>query len=302
MIYLYSGENDFAITEKLRAVSEAFKKKYSDASVERIDGSEISTAELSAKLTSIDMFTSRKLLVLTDMGKKKNTWDTLAQSLALVPDSTEVVIIEAKPDGRLNATREIKKVAKTTEFKLLARHELEQWTRQTVQELKLEIKNDALRLLIEFCESNQWQIMHELKKLSLITKVITSGIIVQYVEPSPGTDVFRVLEFAINKDLDVLNAALDILRQKEDVNKFLGLLTSQIFTLTALKNSPEQASVARDMGLAPFLVSKQTGLARAITPNQLNKLVASMAEIDGRVKLGEDGWLLIKLALNRLFG
>jgi len=301
MIYLYSGENDFAVTEKVRRVSEAFKKKYSDSSLERIDGCEITTTELAAKLTSVDMFTPRKLILLTNMSQKKLIWETLAQSLPLVPSSTEIVIVEPKPDGRLNSTKNIRGAAKTTEFKPLSRHELEQWARKTIQELKLEIKNDALKLLLEFCEYNQWGILHELEKLSHISKVITSDLISKYVQPNLETDVFRILEFAINQNFDEFNLALDTLKKREDVNKFLGLISSQIFTLVAIKNSPDKTTLPRDLGLAPFLVFKQKDLAGKISDDQLNSLVSSLAEIDGRIKLGEDGWLLIKLVLNQLF-
>ena len=300
MIYLYSGENDFAITEKVRLVSETFIKKYSDSSLERINGSETTPAELSAKLTSIDMFTPRKLLVLTSMSKKRPVWDALAQSLRLVPDSTEVVIIEPKPDNRLSSTKEIKKAAKTTEFRLLKPRELEQWARETVQSLGLEAKSDGLELLLEFCEYDQWGIQHELKKLSCVAKTVTSDLIYQYVHPSLSADVFRVLELAIDQDYDRLNSSLDVLRQKESLNKFLGLLASQVFTLVSIKNSGAKDVVTRDMGLAPFLVSKQQSLVDKITEDQLNKLLTQLAEIDGRSKLGDDGWLLVKLTLNQL--
>jgi DNA polymerase III delta subunit len=301
MIYLYSGENDFAIAEKVRLVSSAFKKRYSDASLERIDGSEIAPADLAAKLTSIDMFTPRKLLVLTNIGKKKTNWDTLAQSLPLVADSTEIVIIEPKPDGRLTTTKEIKKLATQTEFKALKPYELEQWTKKTAQELKLEVKGDAVKLLAEFCEYNQWEILHALEKLVHVTKVITTDVVKKYIQPNLEADIFTVLELAINQNLDELGVAIARLSQKEDINKFMGLLASQVFTLAAIKNSSNDSEIARDFGLAPFLVTKSKSLANKVSDDKLKELVAKLAEIDGRVKLGEDGWLLIKLTFNQLF-
>ena len=299
MVYLYCGENSFAIAQKVELVSKAFKEKFSDASLERVDGTETTPTALMGKLTSIDMLAPRKLLILTNMSKRKDTWNGLAKSLPLVPDSTEVVIIESKPDGRLSATKEIRRIARPTEFNLLKANEIERWTGEAVQRLGLEIKRDALKSLVESCEHDQWKIRHELEKLSLVTKSITNELINKYIQPNLDADIFQILELSIDQNFDELNLALDTLRQREDVNKFLGLLTSQVFALVAIKNAPKNANTSRDLGLAPFLVSKQQGLARKITDEQLVSFVANLAEVDGRIKLGEDGWLLIKLVLNQ---
>jgi DNA polymerase-3 subunit delta len=300
MIYLYAGENDFAVYEKVRLVCRAFQDKYSSGAIERLDGSEITSASLAAKLTSIDMFAPRKLVVLSNTGKKRGTWEALAQILPLVPDSTELVVVESKLDGRLSATKEIKKLAKTTEFKPLKPYEIEQWTRESAQKMHREIRSDAVKLLVEYCEYDQWAILHELEKLSRITKVISLDIVQRYVQPNLEVDIFQVLELAIGQNLTEVDKILTILQRKEDVNKFIGLLASQVFTLVSIKNS-EGANVVRDIGLAPFLVTKQRALAAKISLEKLDELVARLADIDGRIKLGEDGWLLLKITFNHLF-
>ena len=302
MIYLYTGENSFALAEKINLVSRSFKNKYSDTSLERIDGGDITATELQARLTSVDMFTPRKLLVITGAAHEKTIWDALAKSLPLVPNSTEVVIVEPKLDARLNSTKEIKRLATITEFKPLKPYELDQWVKKTSQRLGLELKGDAHKLIIDSCGGNQWEISHELEDLSHVTRAVTDGVVHKYIQPSPETNAFQILELAVDRDLSGLNLAIDILSQKEDINKFLGLITSQVFALAAIKNQPDATNnAARDMGLAPFMLVKQQGLANKLTADQLNSLISNIAKIDGRVKLGDDGWALIRVTLNQLF-
>jgi DNA polymerase-3 subunit delta len=302
MIYLYTGENDYAVSEKVRAVCESFRKKYAECSVERIDGEETDAAGVMAKLTGVDMFTPRKLLVLTGMGKRRATWEGLARSLGLVADSTEVVIVEPKPDGRLTATKEIRKAATVTEFKALKAPEVERWARGLAQEMGLEMKGGAVRILAEYCGWGQWEMRHEMEKLRCLGRVMTEEMVRKYVRADLGADVFTVLELAVNGRMAEVNAALEILRVKEDVNKFLGLIGSQIFNLAAVKTAPEGAAVAREVGVAPWLIGGIQRLAGKITEEKLGELTARMAEVDGRVKLGEDGWVLVRAVLNRIFG
>jgi DNA polymerase III delta subunit len=180
-------------------------------------------------------------------------------------------------------------------------HELKYWTGTIAQNISVEIDGNAAALLIEFCEYNQWNILHEIHKLSHIATVITVDIIKQYVQPNLEADIFTVLELAVSQNFYALNQAIDALKHKEDISKFLGLLASQVFTLAAIKNSNKNNNIARDMSLAPFLVVKQQSLACKITDHQLSGLIKRLAELDGRVKLGEDGWLLIMLTFNKLF-
>jgi DNA polymerase III delta subunit len=165
----------------------------------------------------------------------------------------------------------------------------------------LEIKSNTCKLIIESCDGSQWEILHELENLSRITKVITDDVVKKYLQPNLDADVFNVLQLALNRDTKQLNMALDTLSRKEDINKFFGLLSSQVFTLTAIKNSLNQKGSASDLNIAPFLLIKQRDLADKITDIQLANLLKRLAEIDGQIKLGKNGWLLVKVAFNQIF-
>jgi DNA polymerase-3 subunit delta len=302
MIYLYCGENDFALAEKLATVKQAFVEKYGATAVERLDGGEIDDNNLVGKMVNIDMFTPRKLLIISNAGKKPTTWEKLAHNLARVPDSTEVILIEKKPDGRLNSTKTIKKIAKTTEFKALKPWEVVGWTKTELQRQKMEVKRGAVDELALVCGYDQWRLRSEIKKLSALTQVLTSDIVKKYVEAEVAADAFKVLELAFRQDREAMNAELANLRHKESAERFLGLLAGQIFALAAIKNADgrSQTEVARAVGVHPFVMQKIAGSAQKTSQESVREMAQGVANIDAKMKMGVDGWDLLTTLLNKL--
>lgn len=299
MIYLYTGENDYEIAEKVRAVKEAFAKKYGAETIERIDGAETAAENLVAKLVNIDLFATRKLLVISGAAKKAGTWEKVATALPRVPDTTEVVLMEPKIDGRLSATKLVKKIAKCTEFKLLKGRDMIDWAKKELQKQGVEATGRAVEKLVTVCGGSQWRVASEIRKLSSVAKVLSEDLIDRYVENDTLGDVFKVLELAFAGDVKEMNEELARVRERESAEMFLGLLASQLFTLVGIKNSKGR-DVSRELGIHPFVVQKLRRVADDVSDKVLKELVRQVAEVDGKMKLGSDGWRLLYTILNEL--
>lgn len=299
MIYLYTGENDYEIAERVRAVRTAFTKKYSAESIERIDGAEVPAEDLVAKLVNMDLFATRKLLVISGTAKKTGTWEKVATTLSRVPDTTEVVLIEPKPDGRLSATRLVKKIAKWTEFKPIKGRDIVNWARKKLQEQGMKATGMVVEKLVMVCGENQWRVASEIKKLSAITKVLSEDLVDRYVKSDTSGDVFKMLELAFAGNADKMNEEIARVRERESAEMFLGLLAGQLFALVGIKNS-EGRDVPRELGIHPFVAQKLRRVADGVSDEALSRLAQEVAEVDGKMKLGSDGWRLLYKVLNEL--
>jgi DNA polymerase-3 subunit delta len=302
VIHLYYGENDYAVAEKVRAVRAAFAAKYGAEAIERIDADEAAADDLVGKLVNVDLFASRKLVIMSGAARRPSTWQKLAAALLRVPNSTEVIMIESKLDGRLNATKEIKKIAGATEFRALRSWELERWAAEEAQRQRLEVKGAALRELVLACGGDQWRIASEIKKLSALGQVLTPELVKKYVESVVSADAFLVLELALRRERQAMNAELQKLRAVESAEKFLGLFSAQVFALAVAKSAGEEgsAAAAKATGVHPFVMQKTFAVRDEISESELQKLAAGLAEVDAKMKLGGDGWQLMMILLNRI--
>lgn len=299
MIVLYTGDNDYGITEKVHIVKEAFAQKYGAETIEIINGAEIAVDDLAAKLVNMDLFATQKLLIISGAAKKAGTWEKIAATLPQVPDTTDVVLVEPKIDGRLSSTKLVKKIAKCTEFKPIKGFDMVNWAKKESQKQGLETTRNVVEKLVTVCGENQWRVTSEMKKISAITKVLSEDLVDKYIESDISGDVFKVLDLVFAGNVKEMNKELARVRERENAEMFLGLLTSQLVALVGVKNAQGRA-VPSELGIHPFVVQKLRRVAENINNETLNNFVQQLAEIDGKIKLGSDGWRLLHMVLNKL--
>lgn len=304
MIHLYCGENDFAIKRAVDAVCASFATKHGENSVAKINGGEIDADKLIAEIVNINMFAPQRLIVVENLAKNKTAWVKLGENLLRIPDETEVLIVESTPDKRTKTFKELKKIAKIKEFPTLRFRDLDEWTMNEAHSQNVEIKRDAVDELIMATSGNQWQIAVEIAKFSTLDQMVDKKLVARLVEPNLEASAFAVLDFAMNGRRDVMIRELANLRKLEDANKFLGLLSSQIFALSTAVNAGDRRSndVAKEMGIHPFVMEKMFAAARKLDKRDLAKYAQIVAETDAKCKLSNaaDAWILVELALAKI--
>jgi len=303
MIHFYYGENDFALRRQVNAVTEKFAAKYGAENISRIDAAEIDPQQLIAEIVNINLFAPNRLIVLSGLAKNKTILDALSGNLNRVPDTTELVIIDPKPDKRTKIFKSIEKNAKSREFSPLKNYEIEKFVIDEAANQKVEIKRDAVSELVAYTGGDQWRIASEIAKFRALDKVITIESVREIVEPDLAVNVFQLLDDVFNKRRDAAKAGLDRARQTEDANKFLGLLASQVYALAATVNAGGQSpnQIAADIGAHPFVVSKMQSIARHMTAQDVARISQIVAETDAKMKsTGADPWVLIELALAKM--
>jgi DNA polymerase III delta subunit len=302
VIHFYYGDNDFDLKRQLDAVAAQFVAKFGSDAVTKLDAGEVEPQTLLAEIVNINLFAPRRLVVVRGLDTNKAAWALLGESLDRVPDETELIVVANNPDKRTKTFKALKKLAKTREFLALKGQALVEWTLLEAASQKVEIKRDAADTLIAATSGDQWRMAAEIAKFAALNKVVDKKLVQKIVEPNLEASAFLVLDYVLGGQKAQALQEIAKLSRLEDANKFLGLLSSQVFALAATANADGQTSaeIAKDTSTHPFVIEKMLAVSRRMKPRDVARIAQIVAETDAKIKLGGDGWTLVKVALAKI--
>jgi DNA polymerase III delta subunit len=308
VIYFYFGDNEFEVRRQVETLTKQFAAENSVAAVSQLDTADSEAQTLLAEIVNLNLFMPRRLLVLAGLDDNRAAWQLLGDNLGRLPEVTTLVITAKKPDKRSRTFKQLLKNAQWQEFSSLNSQATKHWIVDEAKRLGVTIADLAVAELVERCGANQSTIAQELQKLSLLGQSIDQAIIQQYVEPNLTADAFSVLEKAIRGQTNQMTLALERLRQTEDANRFLGLISSQLWSLSAAVLVGSGADVAKRLAIHPFQLSKMQQLAvdlgasKTVRQRRLAEIIKIFAETDAKIKLAshKNAWTLITVGLGRL--
>jgi DNA polymerase-3 subunit delta len=301
MIHFYYGEDDLGLHRQVDSIVAKFADKYGAENVTRIDAGETAADAILSETVNISLFAPNRLIILSGAFANRELANKLPDNLSRVPDETELVIVEPKPDKRTKLYKVLGKEYKPREF---ARPKnLLDFTLTEAASSRVEMGHEAADELIIYTNGDMWRIASEIAKFRALDRVVTVELVHELVEPDLSASAFNLLDDLLNGRRDKAMAELAKLRQVEDANKFLGLLSSQVFALAAAKNAGDRpsATVASEMGVHPFVMSKMFDVARKMSVRDVARIARIVAETDAKIKsMGVEPWILIELAINKV--
>lgn len=152
------------------------------------------------------------------------------------------------------------------------------------------ITQDGVVLLLEYCSFNLSRIMPELQKLASYKGEITAALVKDVVVPDVEYEVFALTHALSEKNGDKCFQILShLLKQKEDVQTLLGLISSHyrriIFSSFSSQLSPLQ--LADLFGVKEFAISKARTLSKAYSQKQLKAILELLVDVDFAIKSGK---------------
>lgn len=295
MIILLTGPNSYAITQRVKQLTDEF-----EGEAERFDAAELDIKDLPDLFTGATLFTSKRLVVIKGISDNKQLWGELERWIEQVPDETTVILIDPSPDKRTKTYKLLQKHATVEEYKEATEADLRSWVQQVARAQGMELAPDVIRFFLAYVGHDQWRLSGELDKLILAGKPVTQDLIREISEPYPEASAFELLDSAFAGRTERVEELLDLLSQREDPYQFFGLLSSQVMALLALVSAGSRtpADIARDLGLHPFVVSKLAPVARKLGKGRITSLVDQLAHCDTRIKTtGVDPWYQVRLTL-----
>jgi DNA polymerase III delta subunit len=260
MITVLTGDNSFELNEALNALITAF-----DGRGEKVDGSEIEYKNIPDLLMGGTLFAEKRLVIIKDLSTNKSVWERLPEWLPRLSDDIHLVLVDAKPDKRTAAYKELKK-------KLVV---------QIVARVGLD----------------QWQLASALEKLSLLD-TISADTIEATIESNPSENVFQLFETALEGRPQKVHDMIKNLELTEDPYKLFALLSSQVFQLAAVANAREGDNPSKDFAIHPYVASKLARHAKRVGAVGSLRMLKSFAQADADMKISKaDPWILIERAL-----
>ncbi len=298
MITLIYGENNYLARRQLQRILADFSTK---ETIERYDGASLSPSELPHIISSLSLFASERLVVITGASENKELWAALGEQLALASDSLHVVLFEHIVDKRTKVFKDLQKQGVAAEHKEPTETEATSWLVSEASERGVGLTPAHAQTIVARVGLNQWELHFALEKLAGFAAV-DEALIEDVVDASPQASAFALIDAALAHQPKKVQSTLRILRVSEDAYFFFGLLASQLFQLIALSVSKKSSNlVASDLATHPYPLQKMSGLASRLTKKDIQSIATTLADCDDLLKRsGAEPWDVIELTLMKL--
>jgi DNA polymerase-3 subunit delta len=301
-IFLFYGEEDFLIDEKIKE----FRSRFS--AHELLDGEKLSLTALSDSLCGGSLFAADKLVVLREA--KIDDQAAVIALLQNLSDGTSVVFAASSADKRTKLYKWIAEHGEIFEFKTFApweQDELARWIAVKVKARGKSISREAGFRLQEICGSNLRLLDGEIEKI--VTFIgeraeITEGD-VEGLAAAGETSAFALMDALRGKDLrKSLSLFQALMRDKADVFSLLGLLASQYRLMLQIKSVADREKdpnrLARLVGGNPYYVRKCAAGISRFTLAELRQALAAILAAGLKFKTGENQPVNFELLLSDL--
>lgn len=311
MIYFLHGGNDYLINRRVKELRQAFAREHSPGAITTIDGTEVAPTDLTSQLTALSLFDPYRLVIVSAVTAQAGNWTMLETNLAHIPEQTTVILTDVKALSKvrnLTITRTMKELGRlgaTVEKFDLAKssYQLRPWLEAELKRHQLSVERGVTDKLLELTageENQQARLKLELDKLALLSGELTVRLVEQYVQPSPQTNAFAILEAGLAGDQAKVAQLLDrLITAGEDSNRFLGLLASQALALAGVLTGAK-------VKLSPYQLNQTRQLAERLGDRQLSRrlgeVVEKLAQLDGKMKQSapDEAWLYIRSTLSNI--
>lgn len=224
-VYLYWGENDFAIAEAVKQLRQSILDpnwesfNYDQIPPDKPDGA----IEALNQVMTPPFGMGKRLVWLVDtticQECPEQLYSELERTLPQIPPSSVLVLTTRnKPDSRLKSTKLLQKYATFTEFSLIPPWKTDELVKQVesyAKTLNIKLTPLAVTLLAESVGNDTRQLKNELEKLSLLVGNPT--------QPINETQVAALVTCNMQNSLQLAGAIL-----KGDTPKALALVTELV--------------------------------------------------------------------------
>ena len=311
MIYFLHGDNDYLIGQRVKELRQAFAREHSPDAITIIDGTEVAPTDLTSQLTALSLFDPYQLVVVSAVTAQAGNWTMLETNLAHIPEQTTVILTDIKALSKVHnltitrTMKELRRLGATIEKFDLAKssYQLRPWLETELERHRLSVERGVTDKLLELTageENQQARLKLELDKLALLSGELTVRLVEQYVQPSPQTNAFAILEAGLAGDRAGVAQLLDrLIMAGEDSNRFLGLLASQALALAGVLTGAK-------VKLSPYQLNQTRQLAERLGDRQLSRrlgeVVEKLAQLDGKIKQStpDQAWVYIRSTLSSI--
>ena len=316
LIYLFTGTSEIFIKNRMNRIIQSFNKY--EYTIIKYDMETTSLSTVLSDAITVPFLEELKIIILKNpkflTKSATSTKDEIKAMLKYLksPCDSTLLIIDAT-NTVINQLNEIykmlKNVARIIDYPDPEEIELKGWIVRSFDANGIDIKDDALTLLLEYIGDDQARLSQEIDKLSSYVGkggTIRKEDIKLLVPKNINNEIYLLIKAIINHDLALTNQIYDnlITHTKDSLtifslisNKFKELLS----TYRLLKYGYSQSDIAKfynvSTGKAYYIVQE----ARAFKLSDLEFYIDKLAELDYQIKSGKlDKTIGLELLLLKL--
>lgn len=318
VIFLY-GKNSFLARRRLAELKEAFKAKYDQngLNITTLDGDKITVARLNESLGTQSMFNPKVFLVIDGLLSLKNesVFETVEQYLQSQVGGDNVVVVidelELKKERPVKLGKAVKKTTDhkkrllkflmdqphSKEYTTLGSAELLEWVKREAKIHQIGITVDAAQLLVALTGGNMWQLsleVHKLASLKLGQKLdkIETQDVKNLVQGVFEDKIFAFMDAISQRErARALKLFNDSIQGGQSAEYIFSMILRQFRVLLQVKQAIElgqnQALMASDLKIHPFVVQKALGQARNFSLEALKNIYSRLVQIEYLWKTGQ---------------
>lgn len=309
MIYLIYGEDSLSVEEMLASLrADAGSDELYDVNTTTLDGASVSLAELEAAWSTIPFLADRRtvmvrgLLARMERGRGggsarsrgiEDEWTDIGERLAHVPESSDVIFVDAAVNRGNPLLRAIRSLAQVHEFRLPSVREMPGWVRQRADRLGAAIEPSAISALVDAIGNDTRLINMELQKLALYR---SDGMIrrqdveamVSYVREA---NIFAAVDAALEGRAGI---ALRLVHQLLDAGRpptyLITMLARQVRFLIVAKDMKargfQQDEIGRKLSISGYPLTKTMQQEGRFDAVRLVEIHRRLIEADLSIKTG----------------
>ena len=316
LIYLFTGTSEIFIKNRMNRIIQSFNKY--EYTIIKYDMETTSLSTVLSDAITVPFLEELKIIILKNpkflTKSATSTKDEIKAMLKYLksPCDSTLLIIDAT-NTVINQSNEIykmlKNVARIIDYPDPEEIELKGWIVRSFDANGIDIKDDALTLLLEYIGDDQARLSQEIDKLSSYVGkggTIRKEDIKLLVPKNINNEIYLLIKAIINHDLALTNQIYDnlITHTKDSLsifslisNKFKELLS----TYRLLKYGYSQSDIAKfynvSTGKAYYIVQE----ARAFKLSDLEFYIDKLAELDYQIESGKlDKTIGLELLLLKL--
>lgn len=292
MILLLFGENDFLLVEELKKITEKGKN---EASVFIFDLKESTFEEFREVFYAPNIFKKDSIFILKNFDRndqfKKNL---LLQIKEFSVSPQKIILFEPSPIKDKDFLQSIKDYATIKEFKRLNPLELKSWTKKELAQYGVDLNENDIEFLVQFCEQNMWTLKEEIKKVASYygkgKKVSLKSF--EIIGPLVRGNIFQILQqYFLGKKQRAIEMVKNEIEVGEDSFNILQLFKNQTKRLIILKSLAEQRfstpSIIKRTKLHPFFVQQSMYWLRNVDIKALKAFYKNIFRLEVAIKRGK---------------
>lgn len=295
-LYVLVGEEDLLRDTALAQLKQSILGvEGDDFNCDLFYGDEAEGTQIASCASEVAVFASRRLVIVKAADKLP-----ARQAEALLPylkdpnESTTVIFVAAKLDGRLKFTQALMQASLVVDCSPLKDSQLLPWLKQEADRVGVRIDEDAFHMLKDACGGSLYSVRREVEKLASYVpadRAVTVDDVATLRGTEPGASVFDLAAAIGGKNR---GRALSIIARNLEAGeaplRMLGSLAWQYRRLWKVKELMRQGGregeAARTLRVDPYKVRAFLG---QFSETHLQDALRAFLETDGKLKGGSAG-------------